>query len=122
MSLGVSFVVRGTVVDDPDEVDTAEIALEGESDKLGKGRALVLGLKGMIALWVEDECREHTGSRVSTGGRDGYSFKGRGVTISLAKARSEAQTPSRRVLADRGFALAGLRTQVPCHRWVSVGG
>ena len=68
MSLGVifafSFAVRGTVVDDPDELDTAEIALEDEPDKLGKGRTLVLGLKGMIALWVEDEYREHTRSRV----------------------------------------------------------
>ena len=52
------------MVDDPDELDTAEIALEDEPDKLGKGRALVLGLKGMIALWVEDGYLEHVGSRV----------------------------------------------------------
>ena len=68
MSLGVilafSFAVRGTVVDDPDELDTAEIALEDEPDKLGQDRALVLGLRGMVALWVEDEYREHTRSRV----------------------------------------------------------
>ena len=103
MSLGAifafSFVVRGTVVDDPDELDTTEIALEDEPDKLGKGRALALQLKGMIALWVEDGYREHDGSRVSTGGRIVVRWllvqlKARGVTTSLGKFKSRVTVGS----------------------------
>ena len=126
MSLGMifafSFVVRGTVVDDPDELNTTEIALGDEPDELGKGRALVLGLKGMIALWVEDGYREHVGSRVSTDGQDGYSFKARGVTISLITTRSEAQTPSEEFEESVVSLWQVSELKAPYYRWVSVGG
>lgn len=41
-----SFVIGGTAVDEPDELDAMEIALEDELDELDEDSVLPLGLKG----------------------------------------------------------------------------
>ena len=64
-----SFVMGGAAVDDPDELDAIEIALEDEPDELDEDSALVFGLKGDDCP-VDRECRgrEYVGSGVFTGG------------------------------------------------------
>lgn len=46
MIFASSFVMAGTAVDDPDELDATEMALEDEPDELDDDMALVFGLKG----------------------------------------------------------------------------
>lgn len=41
-----SFVMGGTAVDEPDELDAMEIALEDELDELDEDSELPFGLKG----------------------------------------------------------------------------
>ena len=53
-----SFVMGGTAVDDPDELDAMEIALEDEPDEPDEESALLFGLKG-------DDCPVNRGRRGS---------------------------------------------------------
>jgi hypothetical protein len=59
----------GTAVDDPDESDAMEIALEDEPDELDEDSALALGLKGdCFPVNRGRGCREYVGSGIFTGG------------------------------------------------------
>jgi len=46
MIFASSFVMAGTAVDDPDEFDAMEMALDDEPDEPDEDNALVFGLKG----------------------------------------------------------------------------
>lgn len=69
MIFASSFVMGGAAVDDPDELDAIEIALEDEPDEPDEESALVFGLKGddCPVNW-ERRGREHVGNGVFMGG------------------------------------------------------
>lgn len=62
-------VIGGTAVDEPDELDAIEIALEDEPDELDEDSVLALGLKEAgLPVNKKPECREHVGGEVFTDG------------------------------------------------------
>jgi len=71
MIFASSFVMGGGAVDDPDELDAIEIALEDEPDEPDEDSTLLFGLKG-------DDCpvnrerrgHEYVGGGVFAGGRN----------------------------------------------------
>ena len=114
--LASSSAVRGTIFDDPDELQTAEVALGNEPDELDGGRALVLGLK-------RDDYPVNRG-RMSRGDQE-WNFRRWHIVVRRSLVHNErsesvphenrilsVDPPKREVRTSRGFAWASYGEQV----------
>ena len=113
-----SFVIGGTAVEEPDEFDAIEIALEDEPDELDEDRALVLGLKG-------DDCPV----RIMSMSEVGFSRAGEIIVrrfthlkreergyLGLKPNRKRRLSRKRGVQVERGFVLTS-REVGTTRRW-----